>query len=118
MNMLGSMIGLNGLSLPVSLDGVIGSMEGVVFHGMFVNGVFGDHFSGVVWIVALGFIATISFNTQEIMPFTETIKRSARGKNLWYIWRPTKVWAMFSVVILIFSILNLSSVSEFLYFQF
>ena len=124
MNLLGSMVGLNGLSLPVSLSGKVGfaggwlESMGVVFHGMFVNGVFGNHFSGVAWIVVLGFIATTFFNTQEIMLFKKTIKNSASGQNLKYIWRPTKVWAIFSVVLLILSILNLSSVSEFLYFQF
>ena len=119
-----SMFGLNGISLPVSLDGKIGFIGGwlegmgVVFHGMFVNGVFGSHFVGVGWIFVLGFISTMLFNTQEIMFFEKTTKKIMNHQYFWYRWRPTKVWAVFTAVLLIFSILNLSNFSEFLYFQF
>lgn len=118
------MFGLNGISLPVSLDGKIGFIGGwlegmgVVFHGMFVNGVFGSHFVGVGWIFVLGFISTMLFNTQEIMFFEKTTKKIMNHQYFWYRWRPTKVWAVFTAVLLIFSILNLSNFSEFLYFQF
>ena len=45
-------------------------------------------------------------------------KKIMNHQYFWYRWRPTKVWAVFTSVLLIFSILNLSNYSEFLYFQF
>ncbi|MBT4765012.1 MBOAT family protein [bacterium] len=125
LNMYASMAGIHGLSLPVSLDqrlGLVGEWlekGGVVFHGAFVNGVFGDHFTGVAWIFILGLMVTLSCNTQEMINFLDSKRKNSIGCQYhWLEWHPTRLWSVFISILLIFSILNLSGASEFLYFQF
>jgi D-alanyl-lipoteichoic acid acyltransferase DltB (MBOAT superfamily) len=122
MSIYASMIGINGLSLPVSLGRVIGlvdkewlEIKGIVFDGMFFNGVFGNHFVGVAWIFILGIVVVMFPNTQEIMSLDNGTKKNINRK---YIWLPTRTWAVINSALLIFSILNLSNATEFLYFQF
>jgi len=92
---------------------------GVVFHGMFVNGVFGSHFVGVAWIFILGLMVTLSCNTQEMINFLDSKRKNSIGCQYhWLEWHPTRLWSVFISILLIFSILNLSGASEFLYFQF
>jgi len=125
LNMYASMAGIHGLSLPVSLDqrlGLVGEWlekGGVVFHGAFVNGVFGGHFTGVAWIFILGLMVTLSCNTQEMINFLDSKRKNSIGCQYhWLEWHPTRLWSVFISILLIFSILNLSGASEFLYFQF
>jgi len=126
---LGAMIGMNGLSLSDSMIGQIGALEpwlvahGAVFHGMFSNGVFGNKISAVLWIVVLILIAIALPNAQQIMrryrPAFETYKGEIpRVRYRWLEWRPTIVWTVYSSILLTLAIISLNRFSEFLYFQF
>lgn len=127
-NMLGAMFGLNGISLPSSLDGRLGALQswlesfGVVFAGMFSNGLANWH-SGTYWIIALLLISTIFPNSQQIMlryqPAFETYKGEIqRLKYGWLEWRPTPFWAIAGGFCFYLAFIHLTRISEFLYFQF
>jgi alginate O-acetyltransferase complex protein AlgI len=128
-NLLAGMMGANGLSLPSSMSGKLGGVEpwfiehGVVFFGMFHNGVLGNFHSGVPWIILLLLIVTLFPNTQQLLrryrPAFETYKNEIPRLRLhWLEWRPTMPWAFFIIIIYTISMLSLTQVSEFLYFQF
>ena len=127
-NVLGAMFGLNGISLPGSLDGRLGALQpwlessGVVFAGMFSNGLANWH-SGTYWIISLVLISTILPNSQQIMlryqPAFETYKGEIqRLKYGWLEWRPTPFWAIAGGFCFYLAFIHLTRISEFLYFQF
>jgi len=126
---LQAMVGGNGLSLSEQLIGRLGSAEqwlvtqGVVFHGMFSNAVFGNQKYGLVWIAALILIAALLPNTQQFMrryrPAFETYHGEIKRLNYrWLEWCPTRAWAFFTIILFTLAVLGLNRVSEFLYFQF
>ena len=129
-NILKSMAGVNGISLPVFLEEVfinygLSFSDGIfTFDGMFNNALFiGSNFFVIIWIFALLFISTALPSTQQFMinfkPTSETYKNEMpRTKYRWMEWKQTSLWSLFISIILIVSILNLSGESEFLYFQF
>ena len=125
--MLRSMTGMNGLQLTTGLQGKFGTFElwltdnGVGFNGMFTRTILGDPKIWGLWILALILIATLFPNTQQLMRCYRPI--SYRGevpclRQGGLEWRPTFSWALFSATVSVLSILSLTKVSEFLYFQF
>ncbi len=129
MQMLTAMVGGNGLSLSEQLTGKLGGVEqwlisqGVVFHGMFSNGAFGDPKAGLGWIFVLILFSTLLPNTQQWMrryrPAFETYHGEiTRLRVRWMEWRPTSAWGWVTALMLSLAILGLSQVTEFLYFQF
>lgn len=95
-----AMLGLNGFILPEQLSHVLSPLSTV-----------GVHFGGTplkdkyqaLGLIILGFIIILGFkNTSEKM---KTFK-------------PTLIYAIFIAIIFVYSILNLTKVSEFLYFKF
>ncbi|MGV7220231.1 MAG: MBOAT family O-acyltransferase [Nitrospinales bacterium] len=132
-NMFSSMIGVNGVSLPPSWEGKLGSVEiwfvehGAIFDGMFHNGVFTTTqpwgLREVIGIVALLIFTGLLPNTQQIMrryrPALETYKDEIPYlRYRWMGWRPSLPWVIFTACIFTSAILGLTKVSEFLYFQF
>lgn len=132
--MLHGMAGLNGVSLPASLEGRVGQYlpqhNWIVFHGL-------GNFNSVDVLTALsmGFVIVwLLPNVQELFqcyrPTCEGLnenRESVEGKALplpygrfgrYLQWRPTKIYAWITGVLFCFSILELTRVSEFLYFQF
>ena len=123
-SMLNSMIGANGISLPVTFKNILTnygltySENIIIFQGMFFNGVFGNQLVGIGLIIISFFIVTMFHNTGELISNNFLTKKpKVRLINL-YKWQPTRLWSIFVSVLLIFSILHLSNNSEFLYFQF
>jgi alginate O-acetyltransferase complex protein AlgI len=61
-------------------------------------------------------------NTQQIMgyvgPNQRRIGRRLGGAFRWLQWAPTQAWASATGILLLYTLTQLSSVSEFLYFQF
>ncbi len=126
-NMLRSMAGINGLQLTTGLQGKLGAFElflieqGVGFNGMFTRTIFGDPKIWGLWILSLILISTLLPNTQQIMHRYSPIfyRRDVPPPHQrWLEWRPTNLWALLSATTLVISILSLTQVSEFLYFQF
>jgi alginate O-acetyltransferase complex protein AlgI len=128
-NLLQAMAGVNGISLPMSLDstfvnyGLSSLVNLFTFNGMFNNALYGDNFVAICWIFLLLLISTFFPNTQQLMrnhkPAFETYKGEVtRWSYKWIEWEKTTSWALFTSIILTISILSLSGESEFLYFQF
>jgi alginate O-acetyltransferase complex protein AlgI len=127
-NMLESMMGVHGLSLPKGIAPKLSVVEpwllqhGVVFDLMvFSNDLIRE--GGPLWIGALILMVTLLPNTQQLMrryrPTFEINKNNIPHFCAnWLKWKPTMPWAIFTIILFIFSVLNLTRTSEFLYFQF
>ena len=127
MNIIKSMIGLNGISLPSNLKNILGFLEEynlVVFEDMFVNYIFGHSpFFGIIFIIILFFITLILPNTQQIMRtynsgFEMWTGKVSRPQYKWMEWKPNFYWCILIGIMFVVSIMNLTKGSEFLYFQF
>jgi D-alanyl-lipoteichoic acid acyltransferase DltB (MBOAT superfamily) len=127
-NILQAMIGLHGLSLPkffIELSSFKHWLAdyGVVFNGVFSNEIPVDLKLGTIWVIILLFLVNVLPNTQQFMrnykPAFETYKNEvARAKYKWMEWRPTFLFSLFTVFLFVISILLLTRISEFIYFQF
>ena len=119
LDMMGSMVGLNGLTLPgrsllngqlIELMSKLGIHFGpaTLFYGQEVIW---------EWVAVLWVLAWFAPNSQQILAaFQPTLERVTPG--MWSCWYPNKVWLIMIVVILLYSITVMERVSEFLYFQF
>ena len=78
--------------------------------------------SGVITVVVLLAIAFLAPNTQQITGYAGVDEASAQAdpalSRPWLRWRPTAPWATATAVLMAVGMMNLSRVSEFLYFQF
>jgi D-alanyl-lipoteichoic acid acyltransferase DltB (MBOAT superfamily) len=129
--MLEGMFGFNGISLPnavgVRLGGIGEWLQsiGVDFH---LGG--GSQFVFTyLWITALLVIALVLPNTQELMSRFNPALRvyESRGKHeilfakrllSRFTWQPSASWSLTIGLLAAFGVLALTSISEFLYFQF
>lgn len=121
--MLTGMTGLNGVALPTGLAGYVGSLRplleslGVKFS---LDG--GTRFVlNYVWVAALFSIAFFLPNAQQFLArhdpaLVTSATPRAPGQRL--NWRPTAAWAAAIGIVFAGGLLTLSSVTEFLYFQF
>lgn len=127
--MLGAMFGLNGISLPSSLEGRLGALQpwleffGVFFDGMFSNGLANWQGTGIYWIISLSLISFLLPNCQQVMlryrPAFVTYKGEIqRLKYRWLEWRPTPLRAFLGGLLFYIAFIHLTRISEFLYFQF
>jgi len=82
-----------------------------------------------IWIFALLFTALIMPNTQQLLIRFSPVLTSYSSENknsisladnfiAWLRWKPTPIWSVIIGLIAALSILALTNVSEFLYFQF
>jgi len=130
-SILSSMFGFNGISLSSSFERHIKLSEetlkntGVVFDGMFSNGVMGnDPFFSIMAILFLISFCYVMPNCVQIFskyqPFIHTYDFQSSNPALYklILWRPTITWIMISSLIFTCAILALSNETEFLYFQF
>lgn len=111
LSMLSAMGGANGLSLPADFELVI---PGLLFDGMFHNGLWINAHLPVLLIFLLGGIAVSMPNTQQIM----NLPVGGAPKRQVLVWRPTAAWAVLTAAIFLFAVMRLDRVSEFIYFQF
>tara|TARA_B100000767_G_scaffold97440_1_gene93534 strand:- start:3109 stop:4671 length:1563 start_codon:yes stop_codon:yes gene_type:complete len=122
-NLLQSMVGVNGIGLPVILENIFLNYDLFTFSGMFSNGFYSNNLFAIFWIFSLLLITVLLPNTQQIMrnhkPAFETHDEEIISSNYKYLeWEKTIYWAFFISIIMAISILSLSGESEFLYFQF
>tara|TARA_B100001123_G_C15337738_1_gene1033514 strand:- start:2322 stop:3932 length:1611 start_codon:yes stop_codon:yes gene_type:complete len=130
-NILSSMLGAEGISLPLSMADNFGRAATwltenniIVFEGMFRNNIFGHTpLVGLLWILTLFVITLFLPNTQQIMRSHNPGFEMWTGKILktqfkWMVWHPTIYWGIFVTIMFVFCILSVSKPSEFLYFQF
>lgn len=100
LQLIKAMLGFNGFILPERLSGVLHPLTsvGIAFANTPLKGKF-----HAVGFILLGLTIVLLFkNTSEKMKS----------------FKPTFIYAIFIIIILIYSILNLTKVSEFLYFKF
>ena len=117
--MLDAMVRVGDISLPVSIS----HAQHWFSNEIFINGLYNSNFQAIMWIMTLLLFSTALPNTQQMMqkyrPALETYNGEIVNlKNKYLQWRPTLFWSLFIAIIALFSILNLSGDSEFLYFQF
>ena len=128
-NMLKSMSGLNGISLPISLENLFANFSisfqynFIKFDGMFHNALYGSNFFAIYWIFSLLIISIFFPNVQQLLrshnPAFETYKGEVfKPAFIWPEWKQTKSWVLFISIIFTISVISLNGDSEFLYFQF
>ncbi len=122
MRMLKSMAGEAGISLPYALREHLGSIPGLGFGGMFYHRL-ANWDAGIFWLLAAGAIVWFTPNTQRLMhrfnPAFETYRGGEHDAQArWLHWRPSVGWALLTAVLAVWSLIKMSSVSEFLYYQF
>jgi hypothetical protein len=124
LRMLEAMAGFNGAVVPHTWPQRCDSCLWVAQHKLGMDIAVGPTASGfdplgdsLYWIAGLLAVAWFAPNTQEIMgkfkPALERIERPGRLS-----WAPTPAWALLIGAVGTLSLLHLSRVSEFLYFQF
>ncbi len=84
--------------------------------GYGLGGIFPAKTLDCLIVLAAAVLAFFAPNTQEIFRLAQVGKGADdSGRRLW---QPSRVWAMASAVVLVVGFLQLSGVTEFLYFQF
>jgi alginate O-acetyltransferase complex protein AlgI len=131
MNILGSMAGLNGVSLPPESARwiekyihVIPDISFVSFNGMFSNNLVSQGWlNGIFSILVLYLIVTFAPNTQQIM-YRYMGSRTIYSENVpshsrFFLWKPSVAWLCVMLIISTYALISMiGASSEFLYFQF
>lgn len=126
-SILKGMAGVNGISLPEGLAGPLAGLGQathgwIYFEGIQVNAL-PVGVPAALWAMAACLIAFLSPNVYQIMSRVRPAFETYQGElnalvRSWIVWRPSIPWAVAICVIGLWALLNLSRVSEFLYFQF
>lgn len=126
LSQLRSMFGVNGIALPAQLQDVVQThapqaiTNHLSFGSLFSNELVSPS-GAMLWILLTGFIALVAPNSQQLLirfrPVLETVAR-AKGHAGRLQWTPNAYWAVLVSVMALYTLLHLTSVSEFLYFQF
>jgi alginate O-acetyltransferase complex protein AlgI len=113
-----SMYGLNGLVLPGFFEGKLNFLPSsyVSYGFMFVNNLVEVSYAAI-WIVVAIIIIWFMPNTIELMNNYQPTYDKIESQNK-ILWKPDTKWAVAISIVFVTSVLFLSSVSEFLYFQF
>lgn len=116
---IGGLIGNNGVSLPPMAKPYVGLLNKIGMHPVF---------NGIRWIDAFGMtvlcggilLATLAPNTQEIFRRFEPCLEKLTEPEDWprLVWQPSLRWSLGLALLLCICILSLNRPSEFLYFQF
>lgn len=123
---LRSMFGFNGIALPGQLLNILEShapstlLQLVDFGKLFGNELISPA-SAITWIALTAFIALAAPNTQQLMSHYRPVleKVSIAGSRCARLqWAPDGVWMSIVSILALYTLLHLTSVSEFLYFQF
>ncbi len=124
-NILNGIMGVNGFVIPDRFLNTLNKLYG-----------FGDYLLSIgvelgltplfkgnpekIWVIVL--LVMMMPNTQQFMgnyrPAFETYKVKIVKKEGLVSWRPTVLWSIIIMFMFIFSIHEMSNISEFLYFQF
>jgi alginate O-acetyltransferase complex protein AlgI len=121
--MLQGMAGLNGILLPEQLASSLAPVQDLL-NTLNVEYASLAYFSFDQLLLSAVLLALVMLapNTQQIMgyvgPNQRRIGRRLGGAFRWLQWAPTQAWASATGILLLYTLTQLSSVSEFLYFQF
>lgn len=129
-NIYTAMFGGNGISLPVQWSGKLRNIQHwlsedwLLFDGPFHNSIFGTTWDGIQLLILCFLIVWFLPNTQQYVRHSiqkiDNLSDEEKNapKTTMLQWRPTKLLAALTALILVFCLLRLSAPSEFLYFQF
>lgn len=125
LNVFHGMTGINGFVIPQRFFDTLNNFYdfGNYLIGIGVEVGSTPYFKGnpeVLWISI--FILMLLPNTQQFigshMSAVKIYQDKSLQKRSWLGWRPTITWSIFTAFIFIYSIHEMSNISEFLYFQF
>jgi len=122
-SVLRGMAGLNGIVLPAALEDRVAALgpalqaTGVEFGTL-------PYFEGapqIAWTLALFCVVLLAPNSNQIMGYATA--GYTRGlwiwrSGAWLRWSPTGGWAIVTAFALLYTLTQMSQISEFLYFQF
>lgn len=122
-----SMVGFNGISLPKSFSSLLLFLQswGIHFDGLIVNLEVTNYKIAALTIIFLLLIVWTAPNTQQWLGIDnenysydtkQQSSQNCRQKN--WQWQPNKVWGVISGILTVWALLNITKVSEFLYFDF
>ena len=128
---LKGMFGINGVALPNAILARIGGVgDWLQEHGVraYLSGG-SDFLFTYLWVISLLLVVLLMPNTQQIMSRFEPALRIYRSDSKYEIrlgerltsrllWQPSAGWSLMIGVVAALGILALTSISEFLYFQF
>ncbi len=120
---LAGMIGLNGLTLPPELAGRLAHLPIDFLDIEFARLPLFDGPPQAAWMAALFAIALFLPNSQQLVGYVPPNRDAARIMRvnvapLRLRWTPTHAWAGLVAASFIYSLTQMSGISEFLYFQF
>lgn len=123
--LLRSLLGRGGIALDPRMVGPLRSVLadwGIQFHGAFANGL-AEWEDGILWLLGTALVVWLTPNTLRLFgrfnPALETYRGDEdRGVRRWLSWNPSVAWALVTAGVAILSIIKMSSISEFLYYQF
>lgn len=121
-SILSSMFGLNGIALPTQLSSIADITPNLVaqFNVSFGNFLLNELFDlneAVIWITALLAVCLFAPNSQSLMRlYKPTVGKAIEVAQL--TWQPNLGWALAVSILATVSVMNLSGVTEFLYFNF
>jgi len=117
LRMLGAMAGLGGVPVPDLLARMpfVDALPVIRSGAMFPNRLVAPG-EAAMWIVALGAAALLLPNTQELLARFRPVLEPVVPARI--AWRPSLPWAIASGVVALYTVLQLTRVSEFLYFRF
>ncbi len=120
------MFGLNGVMLPPSWQEKLGALSpwllehNVRFVRLFEQ-VGAVKVVDILWFLLLTYCVFFLPNTQQLMRRYRPVYEksiSYQAENTQLLWRPTIIWSLIMAGLFFYSVLGLSRISEFLYFQF
>jgi len=127
-SILSSMFGFNGIPLPTLFKSILDNMDMPIFltglqYGELIDRSYFEPGKALLWLSVLFFAVHFLPNTQQIMNRYSPALGFEKWKsdnviNNWWNWQPIKRWSVLVSILAILALLNLTQVSEFLYFQF
>ena len=99
----------DGLMLPIEMRNTF-QLDQATYAGEF-------HKTPIAWIIFSGLVAFLAPNSMQII-------NSSKFSSTYYlpitrfIWKPTKLWLVITIILFIGCLFNMSGLSEFLYYQF
>ena len=117
---LRGMAGGNGIILPQSIADLLAPVA-FVLNGLGIEADRLPLFHGpreASWIVALALVALFAPNSQQIMGYIAPNDDAPRVTRRAMQWSPSRSWAVVAASAFVYTLTQMSSISEFLYFQF
>lgn len=117
---LAGMVGGNGVVLPDNVDALLGPAAGWLRSLGLESGLMPLFYGPreALWIAATGLIALYAPNSQQIMGYVAPNDDAPRVTLQHQQWTPSRSWGVVAASVFVYTLTQMSHISEFLYFQF